>query len=183
MNKKLKLILVLTFLLSTYSYATCTKQEVMKLIDKGFSKTEINRICDIQAKRTTTAKLESNWINPIRRACTKNGGKLKGGICEANWRSAKRICSVVGGMLPNINELTSVVDDCGGEVNDYTNNENDSAYQTCYKQKGFSSSDYYWSSSVYASNTKVAWFVGFLNGRMDYGSKINEFYVRCVRNR
>jgi len=112
---KLKMILLLTGLLSTYSYATCSKTEVMKLIDKGFSKTEINSICDIQAQSTTSSKPKSKWMNPSRKACTKNGGKLKsGGICVADWHSAKRICSAAGGRLPNINELKSVLTGCGG---------------------------------------------------------------------
>ena len=181
---KLKMILLLTGLLSTYSYATCSKTEVMKLIDKGFSKTEINSICDIQAQSTTSSKPKSKWMNPSRKACTKNGGKLKsGGICVADWHSAKRICSAAGGRLPNINELKSVLTGCGGEINDYDYNRNDSSYQACYKQKGFSSSDYYWSSSVLVSYRKGAWYVSFKVGNADDRSKAVESYVRCVRGR
>ena len=156
----------------------------MKLIDKGFSKTEISSICDIQTKRSTTTKPKSKWISPARKACTKNGGKLKsGGICVADWHSAKRICSAAGGRLPNINELKSVLTGCGGEINDYDYNRNDSSYQACYKQKGFSSSDYYWSSSVYVFDKRCAWFVNFKIGSQYIYNKTDEGYVRCVRGR
>ena len=181
---KFKMIMLLASLLSTYSYASCSKAEVMKLIDKGFSKTEISSICDIQTKRSTTTKPKSKWISPARKACTKNGGKLKsGGICVADWHSAKGICNAAGGRLPNINELKSVVTNCGGEINDYYNNRNDSSYQACCKQKGFSSSDGYWSSSVYVSSTKLAWYVYFKNGSTSDYYKASEYYVRCVRGR
>lgn len=182
---KTKLTLLAGILLfAVQANASCTKSEVIKLIDKGFSKTEINSICDIQTKSTTISKPKSKWISPARRACTKNGGKLEsGGICAADWQSAKRICRAAGGRLPNIDELKSVITNCGGEVDDYDNNKNDSSYQACYKQKGFSASDYYWSSSSYVSATKCAWIVKFKNGRTYYDSESTEYYVRCVRGR
>ncbi|PTB87436.1 hypothetical protein C9925_01770, partial [cyanobacterium G8-9] len=36
MNQKLKQLLIALTVLSTYTHASCSKQEVMKLIDKGF---------------------------------------------------------------------------------------------------------------------------------------------------
>lgn len=46
---KTKLTLLAGILLfAVQANASCTKSEVIKLIDKGFSKTEINSICDIQ---------------------------------------------------------------------------------------------------------------------------------------
>ena len=181
---KFKMILLLTGLLSTYTLATCNKQEVMKLIDKGFSKTEINSICDIQAKSTAKPKPKSKWISPARKACIKNGGKLKsGGICAADWYSAKGICNAAGGRLPNINELKSVVTGCGGEIGDDENNINDPSYLSCYKRQGFSPSDYYRSSSSYVSDAKLAWVVSFDNGYAGYGTKTSVHYVRCVRGR
>jgi len=181
---KLKTIMLSITLLSIYSYATCNKQELMKLIDKGLSQTEINSICDIQAKSTAKPKPKSKWISPARKACTKNGGKLKsGGICVADWYSAKRICNAAGGRLPNINELKSVVTSCGGEIDDYNNNRNDSSYQSCYEQQGFSPSGYYWSSSSDVYLPKVAWIVDFKVGYTNSGFKTRENYVRCVRGR
>ncbi len=44
-------------------------------------------------------------------------------------------------------------------------------------------SDNYWSSSVYMSNTKNAWIVNFKNGNTNNNNKTNEYYVRCVRGR
>jgi hypothetical protein len=183
---KTKLTLLATILLlATQANATCTKAEVMKLIDKGFGKAEISSICDMHATSTTKpkSKPKSKWMSPSRKACTKNGGKLKSyGICAANWQNAKRICSTAGGRLPSINELKSVVISCGGEIDDYDNNLNDSNYQTCYKQKDFSSSsDSYWSSSSYVSVDEYALIVYFLSGYTNYGNKTDEHYVRCVR--
>lgn len=42
-----KLILVLLGFFGSYSYADCTKHEVMKLVEEGLSKIEIKRICAI----------------------------------------------------------------------------------------------------------------------------------------
>jgi hypothetical protein len=187
---KTKLTLLATILLLvTQANATCTKTEVMKLIDKGFGKAEISSICDIHATSTTKHKLKpkSKWMSPSRKACTKNGGKLKsGGICAANWQNAKRICSVSGGRLPNINELKSVLTSCGGLIGDYKFNKNNLSYQACYKQKGFffsgdDWSDYYWSSSVYVPDTVCTWAVNFRVGDVGGADKTDEYYVRCVR--
>ncbi len=46
-----------------------------------------------------------------------------------------------------------------------------------------STSDNYWSSSVYVSNSKNAWIVNFKNGNTNNNNKTNENYVRCVRGR
>ena len=182
---KFKTILLLTGLLSTYTLATCNKQEVMKLIDKGFSKTEINSICDIQAKSTATPKPKSKWITPSNSTCRSKGGKLYKGICQANWQQAKSICRASGGRLPTKNELISVISECGGNTaNSYsahTENKEDPNYQSCYKQKGFSASNYYWSSTTYAGSSSYAWNVDFDGGYQSNGSRSNSLYVRCVR--
>ena len=185
---KFKMILLLTGLLSTYTLATCNKQEVMKLIDKGFSKTEISSICDIQAKSTATPKPKSKWITPSNSTCRSKGGKLYKGICEANWQQAKNICRASGGRLPTKNELIEVISECGGNTanNDsaYTENKEDSKYQSCYKQKGFSVSYGYWSSTTYIGYSGHKWYVSFVDGyQLDSNTKSFSYYVRCVRGR
>ena len=128
-----------------------------------------------------TTYASADWINPPRKACTKNGGHLaQGGVCEANWSSAKRICRVAGGRLPTINELRKVITSCGGEVNDNSNNKNDPSYQSCYANRGFSSSGYYWSSTTLASDSSYAWIVYFKSGN-DNVDKSDSYFVRCVR--
>ncbi len=42
-------------------------------------------------------------------------------------------------------------------------------------------SQYFWSSSTYASNTSSAWIVSFGYGYVNGGNKTGSFYVRCVR--
>ncbi len=132
----------------------------------------------------TTTYAVAKWISPPCKACTGNGGKLSSeGICQATWYDAGRICSAAEARLPSIDELKRVVTDCGGDINYLDNIENDPAYQSCYQNKGFSASDYYWSSSTYVSGTKYAWIVYFKDGYTDGNTKTNEHYVRCVRGR
>jgi len=130
--------------LAVGSYADCSKDETLKLIDKGFSKSEINGICN----KSESKPKGLIWVTPSDRVCKANGGKIdKHGICDAHWMEAKDICRASGGRLPDRYELKKVIVDCGGTVDDYTNNKANSAYQSCYKRKGFSSSYDYWSSS------------------------------------
>jgi len=122
------------------------------------------------------------WIDPPRKNCTSNGGKLAtGGVCEANWASAGAICSSLGARLPTIDELRKEVENCGGVIDDYSeNNHNDPAYQSCYGNKGFYSY-VYWSSTTYASDASKAWYVWFLHGLGNVQGKTESYYVGCVR--
>lgn len=125
----------------------------------------------------------AEWVNPPRKACTKNGGKLApGGICESTWHDARRICNTSGARLPTINELRRVVTGCGGEIDDVNNNQNDPSYQSCYKRRGFSDANGYWSSTSYAGVASSAWNVYFDYGGGNWYSNSNSIYVRCVRD-
>jgi len=185
MRLKLGITALLFALLVSSSHAECSKSEVMKLIDKGFSKTEINSICDIKAKSTAILKPKSKWITPSKSTCRAKGGRLYKGICEANWQQAKAICRASSGRLPSLSELKKVIRDCGGNDADtssaYSANRDDISYQSCYKQKGFYTLGYYWSSSSYASNNKYAWFESFEVGNAGNDRKTVSSYVRCVR--
>lgn len=83
--------------------------------------------------------------------------------CEAlsldggNWR------------LPNLNELTSLVDDT---------KSNPSIDTTVFEN---TISNYYWSSTTNASLTSYAWVVYFNVGNQYNHYKTLSLYVRCVR--
>lgn len=126
--------------------------------------------------------VNAKWIKPPRKNCTSNGGKLaSGGVCEANWSDAKAICRSMRAKLPTIKQLRRVVTRCGGVVDDYENNQNDPAYQSCYKSKGFSDKEYYWSSTTYEKDSSSAWIINFKNGNDNSNNKSNDNYVLCVR--
>ncbi len=95
---------------------------------------------------------------------------------QKNWYNAKKYCThlTLAGhsdwRLPNYSELLSIVD--------YAK------YEPAIKG-GFRNvaSDYYWSSSVYVSDSSKAWFVVFNDGYAGNDGKSSKYYVRCVRGR
>jgi len=90
------------------------------------------------------------------------------------WKSAIDYCenltlgSYEDWRLPNINELTSLVDDSK------SNPSIDTVFQ-------YTASNLYWSSTTYARDSLNAWLVDFSNGYQYNVSKYYNFYVRCVR--
>ena len=74
-NKTKSGLVILMLIFASHSYATCTKDEVMKLVDKGFSKTEISNICGL-AKETSSPKSKADrWITPKNSTCRSGGRK------------------------------------------------------------------------------------------------------------
>jgi len=71
--------------------------------------------------------------------------------------------------LPNLNELTSIVDDTKVSP----------SIDTAVFQN--TASNYYWSSTTYAGYSDDAWGVFFYNGYQNYYFKAHSYYVRCVR--
>jgi len=90
------------------------------------------------------------------------------------WKSAIDYCenltlgSYEDWRLPNINELTSLVDDSK------SNPSIDTVFQ-------YTASSYYWSSTTYASSSGHAWLVRFYYGFQYSNGKNYSSYVRCVR--
>ena len=100
-----------------------------------------------------------------------NGGDIK----ETAWKNAIVYCEslTLNGQsdwrLPNINELSSLVDD--GKYNPSIN----SIFE-------LTSSNYYWSATTVANSSNDAWIVNFDSGSVYYDSlKGYNYYVRCVR--
>ena len=121
----------------------------------------------------------SKWIKPTNSICKANGGKLYKGVCQANWKNATKICSASGGQLPSRADLKKVVVDCGGIWKDWKKNSNNSNYQNCYKQKGFSNIYWYWTREEHDSS--YAWGVLFSLGYDGWYSKTYNLYALCVR--
>ena len=179
---KLKLILVplAVFGLVGVSYANCSKDEIIKLIDKGYFKTEINRICGKSKSKSKSKQETSKWINPTQKVCNANGGKISYGDCKADWSNAKAICQASGGRLATLDEFKKVITDCNGTLGDFYSNLKNSAYHNCLDKKDFSSK--YWSSTDNGPKNNPAWGAWVFGGNEMTGyGKSQEFYVRCMR--
>jgi len=70
--------------------------------------------------------------------------------------------------LPNLKELTSLVDDT----------KTNPAISTAFEH---TASSFYWSSTTYAGYASRAWYVYFGYGNQYYYRKSDSNYVRCVR--
>jgi hypothetical protein len=98
------------------------------------------------------------------------------------WEGAITYCEGLpldgsGWRLPNINELTSIVNDGRG----------DPAIYNTFKYTDSNATDYYWTSTTNDANQSEAWRVRFVTGDHFYGNKtVSEDVnvsnkVRCVR--
>jgi hypothetical protein len=106
---------------------------------------------------------------------------LSGSDCSSgstqtrNWEAALSYCedlSLAGHVdwrLPDVKELRSIVDNA--------------RYSPAIDTTAFPGTiaGGYWSSSTYANGTDSAWYVYFDNGNVNYSTKTNPNYVRCVR--
>ncbi len=116
---------------------------------------------------------------------TKIGDIVKDNVSKLEWQddvvgSSMRWESAIGyceGLtlegysdwrLPNINELTSIVDR--------------SKVGPAIVQGFENTSSSYWSSTTLESSKNAAWYLYFYYGTVDYASKENSNYVRCVRD-
>lgn len=125
----------------------------------------------------------SKWIKPSDSICKANGGKIYKGVCQANWKNATEICRVSGGKLPSRDDLHKVITNCGGisdaNSDEWSKNQNNSQYRNCYKQKGFSDNDWYWTREE--KDSSFAWVVRFYGGFDLWFDKSDNFYALCVR--
>jgi len=91
-----------------------------------------------------------------------------------SWQDAINYCEALtlgsydDWRLPNINELSSIVDDTK------TSPSMSPIFQVF-------ASYYIWSSTTYASNSNSAWYVIFRYGYHDTYPKDSNLHVRCVR--
>jgi len=123
----------------------------------------------------------SKWIKPTNSVCEANGGKLYKGVCQANWKNAQKICSASGGQLPSRADLKKEIVACGGIWNDWRKNKQNNSYQSCYKEKGFSDANWYWTRETDEDDSSYAWRVYFHRGDDLWFDKSFYDYALCVR--
>ncbi len=113
------------------------------------------------------------------------------------WEEAITYCTDLGGRLPTIDELRTIIINCPGSMTggacqvsdpDHLASSDwsaDSCYcdgsAESYSALGDGKNTYLWSSSSRADNTTYAWHVNFYNGRVFHPNKTLPNYVRCVR--
>ena len=121
----------------------------------------------VQKQWFTDANYATCFSDYSSLACFDTSGDTAASYCSAltlgehtDWR------------LPAIGELESIVDD----------SQSNPAIDTTYFNNVNSSS--YWSSTTYYRITyeDSAWIVDFSNGVVDGSTKVNNHYVRCVRD-
>ena len=122
-------------------------------------------ISTFTSKPTPKPISTSKWITPTNE--------------EVTWKKAKEICRDNGARLPTIEELKTVITNCGA-IDNNTINVKNMSYQLCYEQKGFTSSSYWSASSLSSSN---AWLLHFYGGSSYSQDKSDVYHVRCVRGR
>jgi hypothetical protein len=129
-------------------------------------------------------EIKDKFITPSNSTCKANGGKLYKGVCQATWEDAQKICRASGGKLPSREDFHKVIKACGGIADannrdEWDKNKNNSRYQKCYKQNGFSDEDWYWTSKE--NDSSVVWYVSFNDGNDNCFHRSSQDYVRCVR--
>jgi len=139
-----------------------------------------------ETRRLDSSTNTSKWITPTNSVCKANGGKIYKGVCQANWKNAKKVCSQSGGRLPSREDFHNVITACGGIADadnnqQWAKNEKNSSYQSCYKQKGFSDNDWYWTRESHEEYSSNPWGVHFRSGNDFWGNKTNLNYALCVR--
>lgn len=116
---------------------------------------------------------------------------------EMPWDEAITYCDYLGGRLPDITELRTIIINCPGTMTGgaCAVNEPDhlalsdwtEAYCFCdgnadsYSVLGDGKETFLWSSSERSDGVFGAWRVGFTNGIVHGNGKYGSSYVRCVR--
>ena len=163
--------------LITFANADCTKDEIMKLVSKDFSKKEIKSICNNSKNNRDT-----EWIKLSEKTCTDSGGEMYSGVCLSTWSDANKICSIAGGRLASKFELKDSIIKCGGMIDECGDNVKSESYQSCTKEDGFSAMYDYWSSTSCKKYNQDAWVAYISSGDVYTYDKDGKSYVRCVKD-
>jgi len=142
----------------------------------------------------------------VESVCTVDIPNYHEGICwsapassEMTWSDATTYCEGLGGRLPKIQELRTLIQNCPEteypqpdgqtdwcEIEDPDKLTEGDWSTDCYSYCSgdlnvFGDTEWFWSSSVYVDNTDNAWYVYFSNGRVLNTSKTSGRYAMCVR--
>ena len=125
------------------------------------------------------AHIEKEWLKVSSTLCADNDGKNDHGQCEATWEDAQKMCKALDARLPTIEELSVA---CPSNTKNLDENIKDLKYQECYKSQGFSTENYYWSSTVDEVDPgKTLAYYLYVGRKMAYKQNYG-FYVRCLKN-
>ncbi len=145
--KKILLLLLIAGGLFSQLEAKCTRSDIANLRAKGFSNTEIGRICGIShhAKHQKRKKHHRRsggrlqWINLEDKQCSRYLAnvlpKWNDTGCLVSYANARRVCSAVGGRLPSLNDFKRVAAKCGQNLRRVTDDIGDAANR-CYHRNG-----------------------------------------------
>jgi len=126
--------------------------------------------------------MNAEWISPTKADCIINSKYEEDvSLCYASWKDTISICKSLNAHVPTIEELRSIVKECGGTVDSSTNLDNIS-YQECYQKKGFSKAYYFWSSTTDIERETHAEDIHFRNGTTYFSKKKNRLAIRCIKN-
>ena len=116
---------------------------------------------------------------------------------KMTWDDAITYCENLGGRLPNITELRTIIINCPGTMTggacainepDHLGDSDHSEADCCcdgsaesYSALGDSKGTYFWSSSEQSVNAEYAWHVNFAYGSVYSNFKYNLYYVRCLK--
>jgi len=155
-----------------------TKNRVRILVEKG-SNFKVSFEVEEESRSYDS---DDKWVTPSDSVCRSNGGKVDNNGCYSKWEEAKIICQVMNSRLATIEEFIKTKIDCGGKIGiEYQDkNKENSFYQSCYKQKGFTSG-VYWSYSSIVNGELDPFGFFYYNDYWEHGNNI--FYVRCIKTK
>ncbi len=128
----------------------------------------MGRFIDNEDGTLTDLKTRLMWIRDMRSAGCNYGKTMK-------WEEAVKCAKSLSvgdysdWRLPEIDELVSIVDygKLGPAIHDVFSNT------PC---------GYFWSNTIFKSDSRAAWVVGFDTGRVNGDDRNEFFYLRCVRS-
>ncbi len=192
--KKILLLLLLAGGLLSQLEAKCTRSDIANLRAKGFSNSEIGRICGIshhtkhkkRKKHHRRAGGRVQWINLEDKQCSRylaNSRNEWGDTgCLVTYKKAQRICSAVGGRVPSLNDFKRVAAKCNQSLR-RTTVDIGNATNACYHRNGVDTymGHIYWTRTTipHTDNKYVANLSqNVIGGRFKYS---NSSHVICVK--